>query len=578
MRISLMIVLSIISTACSQNTDISQKQLVHRSPTSIDEVGYVVSHTSKEQMALLAEQNPTLKIRIINEKHGLFEVYGMDKEQLRQLLPGALISKNEFFVPHNFTHKQKNQLSDILLLSESNDKDVPQADPKACEKGKFNPTAVIKKHDSEENRGFTIELGQSFQVDAGASLAHPNAPSELKYVWAIQPPEGSLKEVELIYGQEAKYRPDALGSYTIMLLAQDERNKCDIVVRALNVTTNREYIGTDILDQQKNEMLTNGLSMFSQLSELNVPNLWSVTTGKAQLIAIIDSGINYNHFSLKESIQFNSNEIPNNGIDDDANGFIDDYLGYDFANDDAYPYDDHGHGSHVAGLAASSVFGVAKEAKVLAIKAMTPSGGDMGTVAGAILYAVDQGATIINVSLGNYGEAHPHLELAMSYAETFGALVVAAAGNGDRFYGLPVDTDKAPNFPSALENNNIVAVAAKSKEGLLAPYSNFGKTSVDVVAPGGDSENLLYSAFIENPKGIDIKGMSGTSMATPIVAGVAALAWSLNPQLSHIEIKNILLQSGNEIEELKEMVVSSRYLSAEEAINKSMASAKGSQD
>lgn len=397
-------------------------------------------------------------------------------------------------------------------------------------------------------------------------------------MWAIKAPNSSLKDVEYVYDSKISYTPDALGSYNFVLLVQDDRNKCNYVSKTFNVTTNKEFVSFDLYDEFKKDYLSENLKSFEHFIDLDLENLWLESTGKDQIIAVIDSGVNYNHFALKDNILLNSNEIPNNGIDDDSNGLKDDYIGYDFANMDPFPYDDQGHGSHVAGLAASPIFGVAKQAKILAIKAMSPSGGDMGTVSGAIFYAVDRGSKIINISLGNYEKVHPFLELAINYAQQNGVLVVAAAGNGDKNFGLPLNTDIVPNYPSALINENIIAVAAKTKNNIIASYSNYGKESVDVIALGGDSENKLYSTYIENPKGIEIIGKSGTSMATPLVAGIVALAWSQNPQLRYNEIKNLLLNSGEESTELQSKIASGRFLNAVEVLHKSKDLNNNSQD
>src|SRR5690606_16981905 len=128
---------------------------------------------------------------------------------------------------------------------------------------------------------------------------------------------------------------------------------------------------------------------------------------------------------------------------------IDDVVGYDFANSDSFPFDDQGHGSHVAGLTASSVTGLAKKARILSVKALGPSGGDIASIVGGSFYAVDNGAKVLNMSFGNYGAPHPKLVEAMDYAEEKGVIVVAASGNGHPMFGIGMNTDVMPNFPSS---------------------------------------------------------------------------------------------------------------------------------
>ncbi|MCB9026712.1 MAG: S8 family serine peptidase [Bdellovibrionaceae bacterium] len=564
---------------CNQKPMVSSQKIVQSAPSSKEEVGWLVSGVSLDEIHKISDTYPKLKFRVINSAHQLFEVYGVDGSNLKTQLPQAQITKNEFFKPlYVDTKKENNFYSEKFYAEEGKSKPLNLANPKDCLQGEESPKAVIQRSDVNEKQNKILELKEGLQINSFASSSPKSSNTVLRSAWVIQPPEGSLKKIEFLYGPEINYKPDALGSYVVSLLVQDEKNLCNITVKNFNITSNEDFIPPTESDLFNSMQLESDLKLFHHLQQLQVTQLWNSATGKGQVIAIIDSGVNYNHYALKNNILINKNEIPGNGIDDDNNGFVDDHLGYDLVNNDPFPFDDHGHGSHVAGLAASNIFGIAKEAKILVVKAMSPSGGDTGSLVGGIYYAVDRGAKIINISLGNYGTPHPHLIAAIDYAESMGVIVVAAAGNGDLFLGLPVNTDKAPNYPSSLPNDNIISVAAYSENHILSPHSNYGKMSVDLVALGGDDEHLIYSTFLKNPAGIDFKGLSGTSMASPIVAGVVSLLWEINPLLSIKEIKNILMTTGTEIDELKEKVLSGRILNAQEAIHLSLELLKRSQD
>ncbi len=554
---------SMMLVACADSQFISPKQLQKTAPTATEETGFLVTTSKSNDVVELSNKLPHSKIRIINKRHGLYEIYGVTKGEIQQYLKNTEITKNDFFTPNEYLPSQTDAFQNYRFNSSQKSNTLR---PELCIRGPYPPSARI--NDLTNIKNSTIQLGESIHFDAHSSTPNISVKSSLRFGWSVETPDGSIKKSYFHFDDdELKVIPTAMGAYTITLRVQDELNKCHDFTKRINVTSNEDYNSLSTQDIRSSKILTEQLAQFSHLKELGVEKTWQVTTGHSQIIAVIDSGVNYNHFALKNNILFNNLEIPNNGIDDDNNGFIDDYLGYDLVNSDPFPYDDHGHGSHVAGISSSSVFGIAKDSKILAVKAMSPSGGDLGSLAGGIFYAVDRGAKILNLSFGNYGKAHPTMIKAVNYAEKKGAIIVAAAGNGDHAFGIPINTDIAPNYPSALNNDNIIAVAAKSNKGLLASYSNFGKKSVDVVAPGGDSDDLIFSAFHKNPANIHIKGMSGTSMASPIVAGISAQLWSLNPELTVREIKELLLKSGNYNKNLKDKVLSSRYISSTQAID-----------
>jgi len=276
------------------------------------------------------------------------------------------------------------------------------------------------------------------------------------------------------------------------------------------------------------------------MTKISAPLAWDISTGSASsVVAIIDTGIEYTHPDLVDNIATNTKEIPNNGVDDDANGYIDDYYGYDFVNNDSNPIDDHFHGTHCAGTIgakgnnARGVAGVNWTVKLMPVKVLDASGsGTLASVAAGMNYAVKRGVKILSMSLGTTAYSAT-LENAVINARNYGALVVAAAGNST------VDTDLYPHYPSALPEDNVISIAASTSTDALAYFSNYGATTVDLAAPG---ESIL-STYI----GGQYAYASGTSMATPHVAGMAALLLAVNPSLSYSSIKSILIGTADPV-------------------------------
>jgi subtilisin family serine protease len=270
------------------------------------------------------------------------------------------------------------------------------------------------------------------------------------------------------------------------------------------------------------------------LAMIKAPQAWDITTGSSNVVvAVIDTGIDYTHPDLVDNISTNTGEIRGNGVDDDGNGFVDDFYGYDFINGDSDPMDDHFHGSHCAGTIGAKgdngrgVAGVNWTVKLLPVKVLDSYGsGTLAAVAAGMNYAVKRGVKIMSMSLGTSGYSAT-LENAIINAKNAGVLVVAAAGNSSQ------NTDTYPNYPSASTQENVLAVAASNSSDTLAYFSNWGPTSVDLAAPG---ESIL-STYL----GGQYAYASGTSMATPHVAGMAAMLLAVNPTLTYGQIKSILM-------------------------------------
>ncbi|KAA1261683.1 Thermophilic serine proteinase precursor [Rubripirellula obstinata] len=271
------------------------------------------------------------------------------------------------------------------------------------------------------------------------------------------------------------------------------------------------------------------------LNAVGAPESWAAGyTGQGVLVAVVDTGVDLDHPDLSSNIFVNAGEIAGNGIDDDGNGFVDDVNGFDFADGDADPNDVGGHGTHVAGTIAAGnngfgATGVAPGATILPVRVLGASGaGSTLDVAAGIRYAADLGADIINLSLGGgYSRA---IDSAIDYARALGSFIVAAAGN---------ESSAVPGFPARFSatDDNVISVGAYSSSGRLAGFSNDvgSSQSVQVDAPGVG----IYSTYV----GGRYATLSGTSMAAPHVAGLAALTLSANPDLTSPELR-ALLASG----------------------------------
>ncbi len=276
------------------------------------------------------------------------------------------------------------------------------------------------------------------------------------------------------------------------------------------------------------------------LGRIQMPAAWDLTLGRPEVvIAILDTGVDITHPDLAEAIWTNPGETPDNAVDDDANGFIDDIHGWDFATGENDVADDHGHGTHVAGIAAArtdngiGVAGVAGRATLMPVDVF---GGGIGTyedLIRAIVYATDNGAHVINMSLGassySLGE-----EMAVNYAWERGVVVVAAAGNTCTNTNYNAPPCLSDHYPAA--HTNVIAVAATTAGDVLASFSTRG-TFVDVAAPGVG----IYSTFPRDGYG----SLSGTSMATPHVSGLAALVLARNPYLTPDQVR-LLIELGTE--------------------------------
>ena len=270
--------------------------------------------------------------------------------------------------------------------------------------------------------------------------------------------------------------------------------------------------------------------------DVGATNAWNVTTGSSNVIvAVIDTGIRYTHQDLAGQMWINPGEIPANGIDDDGDGYIDNVYGINAITGSGNPLDDNNHGTHVSGTIGARAngggphVGVTWGVRLMACKFLSAEGGGSTTDAiKCIDFATLKGAKIMNNSWGGGGFSQALLDSIMG-ARNAGVLFVAATGNESS------NNDSIPAYPAGYAVDNIIAVAAIDRTGALASFSNYGRNTVHLGAPGVS----IYSSTATSDSSYDL--FNGTSMATPHVVGVAALIRSQYPGISLAELKQRLL-------------------------------------
>jgi subtilisin family serine protease len=281
-------------------------------------------------------------------------------------------------------------------------------------------------------------------------------------------------------------------------------------------------------------------------ADVDAPEAWNIATGSSDVVVgVIDTGVDYTHPDLADNIWTNSGEIPGDGIDNDGNGYIDDVHGINVITGSGDPMDDNAtyyHGTHCSGIIgakgnnAAGVTGLCWTVKIMGLKSLDSSGtGWTSDAIECIQYAIDNGAHVLNNSWGGGGFSQA-LRDAIEAAKNAGIVFVAAAGNSGE------DDDINPFYPASYDSDNIIAVAATNYNDIRAGFSCYGLNSVDVAAPG---VNILSCKA-----GNDYQLLSGTSMATPYVSGLAALLKSYNPGWTWDEIKTRILAGADPLSSL----------------------------
>jgi thermitase len=322
---------------------------------------------------------------------------------------------------------------------------------------------------------------------------------------------------------------------------KDLLNSFDIAYEQFNQTVNTFY--ADLFNDPYvgnvwafNDVNNNGISVNKAYSApLN-------RNKSAIIVAVADTGVDYNHEDLKDVMWENKNEIAGNGIDDDKNGYIDDVYGYDFISNDSNPMGSHWHGTHVAGTIAAKqnngvgIAGIASNVKIMALRVVPDNGDETDyNVVKSFIYAAKNGARIINCSFGKAKNEGGMIvsETIAKIGKTYGTLVIAAAGNSTQ------NIDTKLTYPASFKNNNLLVVAATTNRGSLSYFSNYGKVNVDLAAPG----SRIYSTMKNNKYGYS----DGTSMACPTTVGVAAEVLSHFPNLNGVQLKSILMGSVEKV-------------------------------
>ena len=371
----------------------------------------------------------------------------------------------------------------ITLVANANSRTTPSPSPLDAE---YAPGRLLVRFADERAPAALVEAFAPFAATIAAEIAPLG-------VYRLNVPIGQ----ELTVAERLRQRPDVLYA------------EPDYIFHATIVPNDPHYAS-----RQWN------------LPHINAPAAWDLTTGAPSLtIAVIDTGVDLGHPDLSGKL----------------------VAGYDFANGDNDPQDDEGHGTHVAGIAAAAtnnnvgIAGVAWGTLLMPIKVLDSSGsGYTSDIAQGIIWAVDHGACILNLSLGG-PDYSATLADAVAYAYTRNVLVIAAAGN-EYLAGNPT------SYPAAYPN--VLAVAATTDQDAHASYSNTGNY-VDVAAPGGDPtgssdtnpHHWIYSTYWRG-SGFSYVGAAGTSMAAPHVAGLAALIWSIHPDWTNDQVQQAIIATA----------------------------------
>jgi serine protease len=299
-------------------------------------------------------------------------------------------------------------------------------------------------------------------------------------------------------------------------------------------------------------------------ADIDAPEAWDISTGSHDVIVgVIDTGVDHTHPDLMANIWSNPGEIAGDGIDNDGNGYIDDIHGINAISGVGDPMDTGGHGSHVSGTIGASgnnglgVVGVNHDVSIIGCKFLGDQGGTTSDAIACIDYFVGLKNNGVNVRVTNNswggGGFSQALSDAITSSEEANILFVAAAGN-DAY-----DNDAQSSYPSGYPHDSVLAVASTTRTDSMSSFSQWGLTTVDLGAPGSD--------ILSTVPGGGYASYSGTSMATPHVTGAAALAWSVNPELSAIEMKALLMSSGDDNAALAGKTVSGKRLNVNNALN-----------
>ncbi len=358
------------------------------------------------------------------------------------------------------------------------------------------------------------------------------------------------------YTEDVRYI--GFGSYTVTMNSGIEDSQAISYYSSLPTVTSVEPDYTIQVNVTPNDSLYSSLYGMSKIS---APTAWDSTTGSGDfIVAVIDTGVDYNHPDLAANMWRNPAEVNGDGIDNDGNGIIDDYYGANFigSTNSGNPFDDNGHGTHVAGTIGAignnsiGVAGVNWNVKIMALKFLNAQGsGSLSDAVEALNYAVSQGVKVSNNSWGGGGYSSTMFN-ALQAAQNAGHIFVAAAGNSN------VNIDTSPSYPASYNVANVVAVASTTSTDARSSFSNYGVNTVDIAAPG--------SGIVSTTPNNTYSNYSGTSMATPHVAGAIALYWDANPTATAAEVIARLKETGDTVSGLTSVVQGGKRLNVGELI------------
>jgi len=380
---------------------------------------------------------------------------------------------------------------------------------------KFKNNTIIQTLDYKDN---------SFFINA-PSILRLNAKHHISSIESIYISHKQLEDLN--FGLSNIYKFNVPLNSDILTIVQEYNIDSSVEYAEPNYIVKSCGIPNDPYFNEQWSLNNNGQTGGKEDADIDAVEAWDIETGSEDvIIAIIDSGINYMHPDLIDNIWSNHDEIPDNDIDDDNNGFVDDVIGWDFFNDDSDPMDDNSHGTGCAGIVGAvgnngiGISGVCWDSKLMPIKSLSSQGaGSIWFLINGILYAADNGADVISMSLG--GElVSSSLKDAVDYAFSMGYVLVAAAGN---------NADDEEFYPAAYDD--VIAVSATNYKDKKIDASNYGNW-IDVSAPGYD----IYTTNLDN----NYFYFSMTSSACPHVSGLAGLLLSQDPTLTNEEVRKII--------------------------------------
>jgi len=325
------------------------------------------------------------------------------------------------------------------------------------------------------------------------------------------------------------------------------------------------FFSTNILSAQA--IVPNDPDFFRQwyLPHIGLPKAWEYTQGSHEIVvAVLDTGVDIDHPDLRDNIWVNTKEKPYDQIDNDGNGYIDDFYGWNFVNNSNIVKPDlnnadttaANHGTVVAGIIGArgangiGIAGLNWQIKIMSLKVLDNNGhGDTQRVASAINYAVDKGADVINLSfVGN--DYDPKLQVAIDRAWKNNVVMVAAAGNEEDHGHDFADKMSYPICNDGTDNE-VIGVVAVDQFNHLAQFSNYGYKCSDVTASGvGFYSTIVNEVGILEYNNLYSGGWSGTSVATPVVSGIAALIKAKNPNLTSAQIRNIIINTSDPVDDI----------------------------